>query len=68
MDSIKYNLITLAVFLTSGVAEFFAREGGGFTLTALIFYGLFHLINNGMFLIKLSQDQEEERRLRERKS
>ena len=51
MTKITYNLITLGAFLISAVAEYLIRDGGGFTLTGFIFYGLYHIIINGMYLI-----------------
>lgn len=66
MTITKYNLLTLAAFLISAVAEFFVRDGGGFTLTAFIFYGFFHLIRTGFYLLKMEQDDDRESRLRER--
>lgn len=60
MENWKYNLLTLAAFLVSAIVEFFFRKGGGFTLTAFIFYGLFHLNNNGMFLLNHAHERDED--------
>ena len=58
MTKITYNLIILAAFLISAVAEYLIRDGGGFTLTAFIFYGVYHLIINIAYLVKQEQDDE----------
>ena len=58
MNNMKYNLLTLLGFLISALTEFYFREGGGFTLTAFIFYGLIHLIRTGMYLIKIHEDDQ----------
>lgn len=58
MTKISYNLIVLVAFLVGGITEFFLREGAGFTLTAFVFYGLYHIIINIMYLIKLDQDED----------
>jgi len=57
MTKITYNLITLGVFIISAVAEIIIRDGAAFTLTGFVFYGLYHLIINGMYLISESENR-----------
>lgn len=61
MSNMNYNLITMAAFIVSGVAELIVRSGGGFTLAALIFYGLFHIIREAMYLLKTTYDEDVKR-------
>jgi succinate-acetate transporter protein len=56
MTKIGYNLITLAAFLIAGISEFLIRDGAGFTLTAFVFYGVYHLAINIMYLIQLNEE------------
>ena len=58
MTKITYNLLTLAAFLIAAVAEFLIRDGGGFTLTAFIFYGIYHLATNIMYIIKIENEED----------
>jgi len=56
MTKITYNLITLGAFIISAVAEIIIRDGAAFTLTGFVFYGLYHLIINGMYLISENEN------------
>ena len=61
MNNMKYNLITMVVFLICAIVEFITRDGGGFTLTGLTFYGIFHLLREGMYILKSADDAERKR-------
>lgn len=48
----------MAAFLVCAIVEFITRDGGGFTLTGLTFYGIFHLLRELMYIIKSADDAD----------
>ena len=62
MTKINFNLITLAAFLIAAVSEMLIRNGSGFTLTAFIFYGIYHLAINILYLIQLNEENDYNRK------
>ena len=52
--------IILFAFLFSAIVEFIVREGGGFTLTAFIFHGIYKLGMTGLILLDEDQKRQHE--------